>query len=236
MSAQGSDDVLRKPRKPRRREKPLPKHSRFKFAVLSFLAYWTVRLIGATLRFELQDTAGKCSTHSTESFLWAIWHNRIAVMPTAYRRIMRRNRLATLVSVSGDGELLARTLQRFGFQPVRGSTSRRGAQSLRELVGWVEKGYDAVITPDGPRGPAEIVQPGIINLSKLTGVPITPVSCVVSPCKRARSWDRFIIPMPFARCLIRVGAQMTVPPDADDATLESLRLQLQNTLKRLGED
>jgi lysophospholipid acyltransferase (LPLAT)-like uncharacterized protein len=224
------------PRAPTATLRPPPEHSAPKFAFLSLLAWCVVRLIGMSLRFRLEDATGRIGRDSECQFLFAIWHNRIGIMPTAYRRYLRRTRLATLVSASGDGELLARTLARFGFQPVRGSTSRRGAQSLLEMVSCVEKGYDAVITPDGPRGPAEIVQPGVVNLAKVTGVPITPVSCSVTSCKRAKSWDRFIIPMPFARCVVRVGSSIPVPRDADEATLEKTRVELQDVLNRLGAD
>lgn len=215
-------------------DRGIPRHTGFKFVFLSFLAHWVVRLLGSTLRYSIEDASGRIASDTREVFIWAIWHNRIGIMPSAYRRYMRREKLATLVSASKDGELLARVLLRFGFQPVRGSSSRRGPQSLIEMVGWVERGYDAVITPDGPRGPAEVLQSGIITLSKLTGVPITPVSCVVKPCKRIRSWDRFIVPFPFARCHIRVGKQIAIPGDADDATMEAKRREVEEALRTLG--
>ena len=203
-------------------------------AILSLLAYSVARFLGMTWRLDLVDESCRIESGTGEIFLWAIWHNRIGIMPAAYKKYMRRNRLATLVSASRDGELLARTLTRFGFQPVRGSSSRRGPQSLREMVRWVAAGYDAVITPDGPRGPAEIVQPGIVQLAKITGLAITPVSCSVSHCIRLKSWDRFMVPWPFARCRIHVGPQISVPEDANPSTLEGKRLQLQEELKRLG--
>src|SRR5206468_3474041 len=109
-----------------------------------------------------------------------------------------------------------------------------GPQSLLEMVRSIEDGCDAVITPDGPRGPAEVVQPGVITLAKVSGIPITPVSCSVSRCIRLKSWDRFIIPLPFARCHVFVGKPIEVPRDADAETLEKLRLQLQEAIKRLG--
>ncbi len=212
---------------------PARPHGSFKPAALSVLAYLVTRLLGATLRFRLQDDSGQIRLDSPRVFLFAVWHNRIGIMPTAYRHYLRRTRLATLVSASRDGEILARTLKRFGFQPMRGSTSRRGPQSLLEMTRSIGDGFDAVITPDGPRGPAEVVQPGIVTLSKVTGVPITPVSCSVSRCIRLKSWDRFIVPLPFARCHIHVGKPIEVPRDADDALLEELRLRLQATMRSL---
>jgi len=210
-------------------------HSGWKPAILSFFAYWVTRLVGLTWRLELRDESGQLQTDSGRVFIFAIWHNRIGIMPVADGKYVRRERLAALVSASRDGELLARTLQRFGYQPVRGSTSRRGPQSLLEMVRYVAEGYDAVITPDGPRGPAEVVQPGIVQLAKVTEVPITPVSCSVSHCIRLKSWDRFIIPWPFARIVISVGRPIAVPREADGARLESKRIELEQALRKLGD-
>jgi hypothetical protein len=193
-----------------------------------------MRLLGLTWRFRLEDESRRIGAGTDAVFIWAIWHNRIGIMPAAYKKYMRRTHLATLVSASRDGELLARTLLRFGFQPVRGSTSRRGPQSLLEMVRYVTEGFDAVITPDGPRGPAEVVQPGIVQLAKVTKVPITPVSCSVSRCMRLKSWDRFIIPWPFAQIVVRVGKPISVPRNADDVKFEAIRSQLQEELRRLG--
>src|SRR5688500_8995667 len=88
---------------------PRSRSSSFKPAILSLLAYWVVRLIGSTLRFRLEDATGRIKAGTEEVFIWAIWHNRIGIMPSAYKRYMRRNTLAALVSASRDGELLART-------------------------------------------------------------------------------------------------------------------------------
>jgi len=209
-------------------------HGSFKPAVISFIAHWIMRLLGLTLRFRLDDVSGNFHFDDRLVCIYAFWHNRIGIMTLAYWRYFRRTRIATLVSASRDGEILARTVQRFGLHPVRGSTSRRGAQSLLEMVRLVGDGYSAVITPDGPRGPAEVMQPGIISLAKVTGAPIITVSCTPSRFIQIKSWDRFMIPMPFARCDVRIGRPIAVPRDADEKTLERLRLQLQDELKQLA--
>ena len=86
------------------------------------------------------------------------------------------------------------------LRPTRaGLSSRRGPQALRELVTWAERGFDIAVTPDGPRGPRYRVQPGVISLSQLTGLPIVPVGYHLSSKVSANSWDRFQIPLPFAR-------------------------------------
>src|SRR5262245_34186120 len=144
--------------------------------------------------------------------------------------------MAAMVSASRDGALLARILERFGVEPVRGSTSRRGPQALRELTAWGERGFDLAITPDGPRGPGYIVQEGVMALAQLTGLPIVPVSYHLSLKFRPRSWDRFQVPLPFARCAISIGEAVRVPRDATDAEREILRQKVEQSMKTITKD
>ena len=144
--------------------------------------------------------------------------------------------MAALVSASKDGALLARILEWFRIQPVRGSSSRRGAQALRELTTWAERGHDLTITPDGPRGPCYQVQDGITSLAQLTGLPIVPVALNLNWKISIKSWDRFQIPLPFARCEVCVGRTFHVPADASDAAREKLRGQLEAELRAITRD
>ena len=141
-----------------------------------------------------------------------------------------------MVSASRDGGLLARVLEYFGVEPVRGSSSRRGPQALRELVSWSERGYDLAITPDGPRGPCYEVQEGVISAAQLTRLPIVPVSYQLNWKIRPKSWDRFQVPLPFARCRVRIGEVLRVPRDASEAGREILRRQLEQTLRGITHD
>lgn len=193
-----------------------------------------MRILGVTLRFSIEDVSGHFHYDNRLVCIYATWHNRIGVLTLAYAKYFRRMRIATLVSASRDGEILARLIQRFGMLPVRGSSSRRGTRSLIEMVRAVGEGHSATITPDGPRGPAQVLQPGIITLAKLTGAPIVPVSCTVSRFIRMKSWDRFMVPMPFARCHLRIGSPIAVPRNADEQTMEKLGIQVTETLKRLA--
>jgi len=128
-----------------------------------------------------------------------------------------------LVSASKDGAFLSAILERFGVQPVRGSSSRRGAQALLELATWAERGYDLAITPDGPRGPIYVVQDGTMTLAQITGLPIVPASFRLQWKIQLNSWDRFQIPLPFSRCEIYLGKMTTVPRDISDEEREQLR-------------
>ncbi len=124
----------------------------------------------------------------------------------------------------------------FRVQPVRGSTSRRGHQALRELTTWARRDYDLAITPDGPRGPCYVVQEGVIALAQLTGRPIVPVSFNLKWKIQTKSWDRFQIPLPFSRCEMIFGQPIRVPRGADEAEREKLRLELENGLKGITRD
>jgi lysophospholipid acyltransferase (LPLAT)-like uncharacterized protein len=145
-------------------------------------------------------------------------------------------RMAGMVSASRDGGLLAQILEHFGIEPVRGSSSRRGAQALIEMTTWAERGYDLAITPDGPRGPRYAVQEGVISSAQLTGLPIVPVSLYLSRKIQLKSWDKFQIPLPFARCVITVGNIMRVPREISDAERESLRRRLETEMRTITRD
>jgi hypothetical protein len=172
--------------------------------------------------------------------VFCIWHNRLALAMWLYRQRQRKNQptrgLAAMVSASKDGAFLAAILERFGVQPVRGSSSRRGSQALLELTSWAEQGYDLAITPDGPRGPRYLVQEGAIVLAQLTGFPIVPVSCWFKGKWTLNSWDAFQIPRPFACCEVSVGEALRVPREASDAERSLLRAELEARMKALTRD
>jgi lysophospholipid acyltransferase (LPLAT)-like uncharacterized protein len=172
------------------------------------------------------------------SCIFAFWHNRIFLLPYLFRKYWhtrRRDRVAVMVSASKDGEQLTRVLSKFNLICVRGSSSRRGKEALREMTDLVNLGYDAGITPDGPRGPKYHCQDGVISLAQLTQAPIIPVSWDVTRKITVKSWDGFMVPLPFARATLRIGAPVTVPAEASEAAREEKRLQLEKVLQELGE-
>jgi hypothetical protein len=144
--------------------------------------------------------------------------------------------MAAMISASRDGGVLANVVERFGIQPIRGSSSRRGPQALLEATTWMERGYNIVITPDGPRGPVYQIQDGIVHLAQLTGHPIIPTSNFTRWKIRLRSWDRFQIPLPFARCQAYYGEPILVPRDATEAQREELRAKLETTMRAITKD
>ena len=204
------------------------------------LIYLLARVIAATVRFRLEDESGVVAGNPKGPLIFCIWHNRLALSLSLYRKNFferdPRRRLAALVSASKDGALLARILENFGAQPVRGSSSRRGPQALLELTTWAERGYDLAITPDGPRGPRYVVQDGIIALAQLTGLGILPVAYHLNWKICLKSWDRFQIPIPFAVCRVTVGAMVHIPREASDLERAELRRKLEEQMRALTRD
>jgi len=145
-------------------------------------------------------------------------------------------RMAAMVSASRDGGLLSCVLKHFRVQPVRGSTSRRGPQALLELTTWAERDYDLAVTPDGPRGPREVVQEGVLALAQLTGLPVLPVSYRARWRYVAKSWDRFRVPTPFSRCDAEVGEVLEVEGDTEDTAREAARAELERRLRAMSDE
>ena len=218
----------------------VPHRAKWHQRLAAALIYGLIRSLAGTLRFSLKDQSGLFVGEPKEAVIFAIWHNRLALSLILYRKYVRQRqasrRLAAMVSASRDGGLLARVLEWFEVQPVRGSTSRRGPQALRELTTWGERGYDLAITPDGPRGPCYQVQEGVISIAQLTGLPIVPVSYHLNWKIRSKSWDRFQVPLPFARCSVRIGEVLRVPRNASEADRETLRQNLEQTMLAITQD
>lgn len=203
--------------------------------MVDWILYILLRLIGFTLRYRLIDESGLVSSSMEKNYIYAFWHNRILLMPNLYLHFVGRKPLTALASSSRDGDYAAGVVLRYGFACVRGSTSRRANQAFLELTRLAMDGYSVCITPDGPRGPLQVAQAGVVKLAMVTGLPILPLGAVVEPCIRLKSWDRTIIPLPFARCTAHIGKPIIVPRDADDATVEKCRLEVQQAMIELSD-
>ncbi len=185
------------------------------------LAALLVRLLATTLRLRVSGVESLAPRWAAgEALIYAVWHGRILLVPWLHARLAatRGARPVTvLVSRSGDGEVVARYVSRFGLEAVRGSSSRGGGEAARALATRIRRGGDVAVVPDGPRGPREQLQPGLVALAALTGAPIVPLAIAARPRVRLRSWDEFTIPLPLARCAAVFGAPLHVARDADRA-------------------
>jgi len=183
----------------------------------------------------MADHAGVMGISLTENYIAALWHNRLLVFPLVLRRFFPQRQGAALISASRDGDLLTDAVQRFGYNVVRGSSSRLGASAILQLEEVLASGSDVVITPDGPRGPAYELGPGIIFLAQKTGAPVVPVNMEYSSCWRLNSWDRFIVPRPFAKVRVIIGAPHRVGSTSSPEEFEAERLRLQKAMMTLVE-
>jgi hypothetical protein len=178
------------------------------------LAAWLLSALGRTWRIERVGVEPvERAIAAGGRVLFAFWHARL--LPLVWTH--RRRGIAVLVSRSRDGELITRLIERLGFETARGSSTRGGAEGAAELLEWAGRGHLLAITPDGPRGPAERVKPGLAWLAARSGLPVVPVATAARPSWRLRSWDGFRVPVPFARVCVAYGEPMAVPGGLDAA-------------------
>ena len=194
-----------------------------------------IRLIGITLRWQFEDKSGLSSKPETGSVIWVFWHNRVFSMPLVYKRYLRFRKGAVLTSPSGDGEIIVQVMKRFGVEAVRGSSNRSSVNALRRLTNYLDNnnGSDVVITPDGPRGPIHVLQPGVIKLAQITGFPILPITILYSRSMALKTWDKFEIPFPFSKVKVSLNAFHYIKQTPDKEKFEAMRVRLQEDLKVL---
>ena len=200
------------------------------------LTFPLLKLWIRTLRFEIDDRGDLLKAPGTKRYIGALWHNRLLLSAHVISRFLPvRRGGAALISASRDGALIADVVQRYGFQPVRGSSSRQGSAALRRLADVIASGRDPLITPDGPRGPVYHLGGGIICLAQKTNVPVRPVNFEYSSCWRLNSWDRFIIPKPFSKVCVIFGEPHHVRSTTTEEEFEAERLRLENAMMSLVE-
>jgi lysophospholipid acyltransferase (LPLAT)-like uncharacterized protein len=218
----------------------IPNSPRWYQRLAAFVIWFSISAVARTIRFRIHDPHGFLQRRDTGPMIFCFWHNRLALCVKLYFKFRLQQHaspgVAGLVSASKDGALLAAIFERFGVQPVRGSSSRRGAQALRELATWAGQGYDLAITPDGPRGPRYVLAEGATGLAQITGHPVLPVSYHLKWKISLNSWDAFQIPLPFSLCEVSLGKTFQVPQEMGDAEREELRKQLESELRAITRD
>jgi lysophospholipid acyltransferase (LPLAT)-like uncharacterized protein len=200
-------------------------------AALSWLAARYIRLVWITGRWQVEniDIADRMIADGTP-FIACFWHGRMLMIPNAWKYSAR---MSILISHHRDGIFISRTLAHLGIGTIAGSSSRGGAGALVSMVRALKRGEYMGITPDGPRGPRMRATPGAATAARLSGAVLLPVSYSATRRRVLGSWDRFVVPLPFSRGIIRVGAPIEVPRDTDDAGLEAVRQKLEVDLINL---
>lgn len=168
-----------------------------------------VLFLSKTVRW---DYVGERYSPENPPYILSFWHARILMMPYAHPGWNG----AMLISEHRDGAFIADAVRLMGIESARGSSTRGGARALLEMIRTAREGRPLGITPDGPKGPREVVQPGTVQLAKKTGMPLRAVCYATKRCWRINSWDRFYIPKPFTRGVIVYGDPLFVASDADD--------------------
>jgi len=158
--------------------------------------------------------------------VWIMWHSRILLGAAT----QADQGMHVLISMHGDGELIATTVAKMGFTPIRGSSSRRGREALHETVRVLKDGGQVAFTPDGPRGPRMHVQAGCVVAAMRAGVPLIPVGFEARSSKRLRSWDRFVLPRPFTRVAVRFGDPIEIPEDLSSEQIDAWRERVTDAL------
>lgn len=193
------------------------------------------RLWARTLRLQVEDPENVIGLVRNQPVIFAIWHNRLLMLPRVFDPCFPSRQSFGLISASRDGDLVSILIERSGYGTIRGSSSRKGVIALRQLVDALAAGRNVLITPDGPRGPVYEASQGVVFLAQKTGAPVVPIHMEYSSCWRLKSWDRFFVPRPFAKLRAIFGAPLRVQPTADADQLEAGRLRLQNAMMSLVE-
>lgn len=160
------------------------------------------------------------------------WHRDIALSITAKVAVIERKTTRVLISLSPDGEFIARSMVRHNMPPIRGSSAKKGkdktkggAAAFREALDLIDAGGILVVTPDGPRGPAEQMAAGTVRLARRTGAPIFLLGLAAKPGLRFDTWDKTKLPALFGKGCIIWDGPYTCPPDATDETMERLSVE-----------
>lgn len=190
------------------------------FPVAAFLGAWLLRAMHFSWRIDESPkrylVANRAKPGEPGS-IYLIWHSRIlpGVATQAWLGV------TAIISRHGDGEYIARTVERLGYDTARGSSTRGGAAALKGIIDALRSGGDVAFTPDGPKGPRLKVKPGCVEAASATGARLVPIGIECRSAKRLRSWDRFMVPWFFTKVVVRFGEPIAVPPDLDDAGVEA---------------
>jgi lysophospholipid acyltransferase (LPLAT)-like uncharacterized protein len=197
-------------------------------AVAGFVGALLLRLLGASWRVRV---IGEDPFSREGPLVATTWHRGLLIAAYCFR-----NRgIVVPVSQSRDGDLGSSLLRYLGFAATaRGSSSRGATGLLRNLIRQARAGRPVAILPDGPRGPAGRAKPGVIAVARASGALLVPIGVSASPAKQFGSWDRAILPLPFARVTCSYGEPIQVPKKATGEALEELRSELEATLDRLN--
>ncbi|XDD42551.1 lysophospholipid acyltransferase family protein [Leptospira sp. WS60.C2] len=196
--------------------------------LLPLIIVWLQRFIGLTSRFRiLKNEQYEEIFKNRKPYIYSIWHTNVLYSPYLHRK----KNVAVLISESKDGDYINQVVHRFGNTSIRGSSSKGGSKALKAMIQHLKKGLPAAFTPDGPRGPAFILQPGIIAAAQVTQVPIVPFHY---ECTRQwileKAWDKHRVPKPFTTFVVSYGKPIYVPREMNEEEFEKMRLKVEDAM------
>lgn len=194
--------------------------------LLVWLLALLLRVWGRSLRFEADAAAQTRLAYAEEPAALVIWHNRLFVSAEYFRRYRTRRSVYALVSASKDGAWLAAFYRMIGLIPVRGSSSNFGREAGKALIEVMRAGHDIGITPDGPRGPMYVVEPGVLVVTRRNNAPMVLVGVEFTRAWRLKSWDRFYLPWPFSRVILRCTILPAKKADGEKLGADEVRAAL----------
>jgi lysophospholipid acyltransferase (LPLAT)-like uncharacterized protein len=209
----------------------LPWARRLQIPLIAAAVYSVIRVLGPTLRYEVlgwQHAEGVYA--SGKRCIWAFWHR--VIIPIVWWH--RDHATVVMNTTAFDGQWTRKVIEWLGFGTAQGSSSRGGLRGLAVMARRLEEGVDCAFTIDGPRGPRYVAKPGPVMLARKTGCPVMVFHIGVDRGKTfTKTWDHFLLPMPFARTVILFAPPIYVPADADQKMLEAKHEQMQRELERV---
>jgi lysophospholipid acyltransferase (LPLAT)-like uncharacterized protein len=206
----------------------------FRSAAVQATLAW---ILAAYLKFCIVTTRWRSENRAVAEAVWdakgpvivCFWHARISISPACWP-LDRAQEPRALISLSPDGEFIAKAVSRLGFPAIRGSSTKKsapdkvkgGATAFRDVLKWLRAGNGIAITPDGPRGPAQTMAEGAVMLARVSRAPVLLVGLASRPARRLATWDRAVLPLPFGRGAIVWDGPIQVGPDDD---VEALRVE-----------
>lgn len=203
------------------------KHPRTQL-ILSYLLAGYIRLVMVTNRKEFHiHPDARIFINGEKNAIFAFWHGRMMLLPA----INPPRKMHVLISEHRDGKLISQVIHHFGQDTVVGSSSKGGTEAVRNIVRLLKKGDNISITPDGPRGPNQVAEAGIVTIAKLSQKPIIPVTFSATKHKRLRSWDRFMVAKPFGRIVFCIGAPIMIE-QADEVARVAIETSMNNLVEQ----
>lgn len=200
-------------------------------AVSCWLIARYIRLVELTSRWTLIGTEEmEEMTARGEPFIAAFWHGRMVLMPGTWRRIGAGRDMRMLISMHRDGVTISKVIGHLGIETIAGSSSRGGTEALHALIRTLRAGGPVGITPDGPRGPRMRASPGLATVASRMSVPVFAVSFSSTRRKLLKSWDRFVLPLPFGRVTVVMKGPIDVRHNAASVGLEEMRRRIEDAL------